>query len=96
MEETLIDRQEIAAQLGVSVRTVDRMRERGELAWVPVAERLVRFRPQVTSELVAAREKTTGEPKPERMLAPLRPLPRGRRRFLPPVLERARRDHDQG
>lgn len=72
------------------------MRRRGELPWVPVSERLVRFRPKVTEELAAAREKAEGGPaggKPERQLAPLRPLPRGGRRFVPPVLEQARQQN---
>jgi hypothetical protein len=114
VDGTYLTRGQVARQAGLSVSTVDRMRERGELPWVPFGERLVRFRPQIVADLAAARERlgndeagssgASGAPrrrpstngnrsKPERELAPLRPLPRkGGKRFLPPALEQARAD----
>lgn len=52
----LFNSQDIAKALGISVRTLDRMRERGEMAWMRIAGQ-VRFRPEDVEQYLKAARK---------------------------------------
>ncbi|MEX2646441.1 MAG: helix-turn-helix domain-containing protein [Gaiellaceae bacterium] len=93
VEGLLLDRKAAARSLGCSTKTVDRLRERGELAWVPLG-RAVKFRPGALEEYISARERNSGGGEPvskERQLAPVRVAGSRRgRAFVPPSLQELR------
>ncbi|HWG55731.1 MAG TPA: helix-turn-helix domain-containing protein [Gaiellaceae bacterium] len=92
-ETLLLERDQAAWRLGVSVATLDRVRARGEIGCVRVGGRLVRFRPEHLEEYLARRAvepQLDAPPREEaRALAPVR-RPRAHRTSVPSVVERGR------
>jgi excisionase family DNA binding protein len=56
----LLSSDEVAERLGISIRTLELMRGRGEIKFVPMGPRLIRFRPEAVEEFIASNETRSG------------------------------------